>query len=93
MNYMQSRRSENATTFTVDSDFLRLVMYLNPNAGDTNIRLGLFDIDTGELKRADGKGLDTTAVGQDLFPIILINEAGRKCAYWTWQLLKVPAPF
>jgi hypothetical protein len=62
---------------TTDSNMLRLVMVSNPNAGDTNIRLGFFDTDTAELKRADGTVLGTTAVSKDLFPVIIANEDGK----------------
>ncbi len=64
---------------TIDSDLFRLVMYSNPNAGDTNIRLGFFDTETGELKRADGTVLGTTQVSKDLFPVIIANEEGQNC--------------
>ena len=64
---------------TTDSNLLRLVMYSNPNAGDTNIRLGFFDTETHELKRSDGTVLGTTEIGKDLFPVIIANENGKSC--------------
>jgi hypothetical protein len=64
---------------TTDSNLFRLVMYSNPNAGDTNIRLGFFDTETGELKRSDGTVLGTTEINKDLFPVIIANENGKSC--------------
>jgi len=64
---------------TTDSDLLRLVMYSNPNADDTNIRLGFFDTNTREITRQDGTFLGYESLYKDLFPVIISNEEGKNC--------------
>jgi len=64
---------------TTDNDLLRMVMYSNPNAEDTNIRLGFFNTSTREIQRADGTVLGREQISRDLFPVIISNEQGRNC--------------
>ena len=63
---------------TTDNNLLRLVMYSNPNAADSNIRLGFFDTQTREAKLADGTVLGKESINKDQFPVIIPVEEGKR---------------
>lgn len=63
-------------TDTTHPNVLKLVMYSNPQAADTNIRLGYFNIKTGEILNADystvlGNISEDSGVLKDNFTIVV----------------------
>lgn len=63
-------------TDTTHPNVLKLVMYSNPQAADTNIRLGYFNIKTGEILNADYSTLlgninEDIGVSKDNFTIVV----------------------
>lgn len=60
-----------------DSTNLRMVMYSNPNTGDTNIREGVFNTSTLKCEKADGTALGDGIVNKSNFPIIIAREEDK----------------
>lgn len=63
---------------TKDDKKLKLVMYSNPNSGDTNIRAAIFDCESKVVSTLDGIPLGSSLVSKDNVPIVLPNEDGKE---------------
>lgn len=53
------------------NSLLRMIMYSNPNATDTNIRMGFFDASVMEMQLEDGSSVGTSGATHTDFPVII----------------------
>lgn len=61
-----------------DNNNLKMAMYSNPNAGDTSIRVGVFNTETYNLELVSGAVLGNTDVSNESFPIIITPASGKR---------------